>query len=255
MLLQTSPVICRIVFTALLYCGLAIPSADARLWSSADGKRSIEAEFVRLTETAVIVKTPEGSERSLPLNALTPEDQAEARVLQDKAEGFGPPDRPELPDDHGPVELLVLGTHICCDKAKEDFVKAAGSAGVSAEIVDRLAQGVLKARSSMDAQKAVDALVNAGFHGDIVSKSGDTDVQFYITKSRPEKVSSAKFAFANPVCCESAAAKISVAAKGVSGVESAEVAEGAYDLTVTGSFDPEDVLSVLRSYGFTATRR
>ena len=241
-----------VFFVAL---SLSLSAANARTWTSAKSGKTLEADFVALTDTAVVVKTADGTKRTLPLDSLIADDLVAAKKLQDVADGFGEETRPELPDDDGPVELIVRGIHLCCDKAKDQFIKAAGSAGSVAKIDDRLSLATVTAPSSADAQKAVDAVMEAGFYGDVSAKNGDTDVKFYGGVVRPSTVEKASFALPNQVSCELSVTTLNDAIQEVSGVKDGEVSLGSYDFTVTGKFDPGEVIESLRSYGYNATQK
>ena len=241
------------VFLAVL--SLSLASANARAWTSAKSGKTLEAEFVELTDSAVVVKAADGKKRKLPLDSLIPEDLVEAKKLQDALEGYGEEERPELPDDDGPIEFVVRGFHLCCDKAKDQFVKAAGSAGAVATINDRLAQGTVTASSSANGQKAIDAIMKAGFFGDVSAKGGSTKVKFYEGTPRPSTVEKATFALPNPVACEKSVSTLNDAIGEVSGVKGGKVSLGSYDFTVTGEFDPTQVIESLRAYGYNATQK
>ncbi|MDB4673818.1 hypothetical protein OAF27_03280 [Verrucomicrobiales bacterium] len=239
------------VFFVALSISLAV--ANARTWTSAKSGKTLEADFVELTDSAVVVKMADGTKRTLPLDSLIADDLAEAKKLQDAAEGYGEEERPELPDDDGPIELVVLGFHLCCEKAKDQFVKAAGSAGTVAKIDERLSLAKITAQSSADGQKAIDAIMKAGFFGDVSAKGGSTDVKFYAAEMRPSTVEKASFALPNPIGCEESVATLNNAIEEVSGVKEGKVNLGSYDFTVTGEFDPAEVIQSLRSYGYNAT--
>src|SRR5262245_15058482 len=61
---------------AVTCAAMLVATADARKWTSADGKFSVDAEFVSATEANVIVRRADGREIKVPRNRLSPEDQA-----------------------------------------------------------------------------------------------------------------------------------------------------------------------------------
>lgn len=240
---------------SIIALSLSIAAANAHTWTSAQSGKTLEADFVKLTETAVIVKIADGAERTLPLDSLIEEDRIKATQLQDKADGFGEEERPELPDDDGPIELLIQGFHICCSTAEEEFTKAVGSAGSVAKINKRLSQATLTASSSAAAQKAIDTLVKAGFHGDLSARQGSTDVKFYTAMVRPSIIKKASFALPKQVCCERAASTLNSAILDTSGVKDGKVSVGSYDFTATGEFDPDEIITLIRAFGYSVTRK
>jgi hypothetical protein len=66
----------RYLCLMLLVCFVLPLAAVAREWTSSNGKFKVEAEFVAVKNGKVVLEKPDGSFVSVPLDKLSPEDQA-----------------------------------------------------------------------------------------------------------------------------------------------------------------------------------
>ena len=88
-------------------------SLDARIWTDSTGKYRIEAEFVQLEGETVHLRRPDGQSIAIPLERLSPADQAYARqqaapAAEDAAAEPPPsPSEPAVAGDGGDLDDLV----------------------------------------------------------------------------------------------------------------------------------------------------
>jgi copper chaperone CopZ len=134
-------------------------------------------------------------------------------------------------------------THLCCGSCVKDAKKAVESvSGAKAEIDQKADKIVIIAPKDEDAQKAVDALVAAGFYGTVSSGTIKDDA------GAPDgKVKSLSVTTHN--CCKKCTTAIDKVIKSVPGA--AGEAEAKKDtFTVTGDFDAAALVKAFNDAGF-----
>jgi copper chaperone CopZ len=143
------------------------------------------------------------------------------------------------------VELK--GTHLCCGacvKAVNDTLK--GIEGVTGKCDQKAKTVTITAKDDATAQKAIDALVEAGFSGttnsDKVKVKDDSGV-------KAGKVKSLTVTGVHN-CCGQCTAAIKNTLKKVDGVKGDTVKAKADTFEVTGDFDAEKVVKALNDAGF-----
>ncbi|HEX7902005.1 MAG TPA: cation transporter [Planctomycetota bacterium] len=152
-----------------------------------------------------------------------------------------------LAEPDSKVELK--GLHLCCGGCEGAAVKALEGTGAKNVMADKGA-GTLTfmVKDVKAAQKAFDALGNAGFHAETgvpnLPMKDDSGV-------KPGKVKSLKLSGIHN-CCGGCAKPIKEAAMKVEGVSGVEIAEKATTLTVNGDFDGAAVIKALNAAGYHA---
>jgi copper chaperone CopZ len=144
------------------------------------------------------------------------------------------------------VTVQLTDVHLCCNSCVKGVDKAVGAvAGVTAKS-DRDAETVtLTAPDKATAQKAVNALVAAGYFG--VSKDADIKVDA-ATGAKDGKVSSLTVNGVH-LCCNKCVKVVNEALKDVPGVKANTAAKEAASFEVTGEFKPTDVFNALHQAG------
>jgi len=144
--------------------------------------------------------------------------------------------------------VKLTDVHLCCqscvkgvDKAvaKVDGVKATSS------MDDKTVS--LTAADSATLQKAVDALVAAGYYG----KSSDAAIKVSAdTGAKDQKVQSLKVADTH-LCCASCVKAVNKALGSVSGVTGNTAVKGATEFTINGDFNEKQAMDALQNAGLT----
>jgi copper chaperone CopZ len=145
------------------------------------------------------------------------------------------------------VELK--GTHLCCGacvRAVNDTLK--GIEGVTGKCDQKAKTVTITAKDDAAAQKAVDALAAAGFHGttnsDTVKVKDDSGV-------KAGKVKTLTLTNVHN-CCGACTSAIKNTVKKVDGVTGDTLKAKADTFDVTGEFDAEAVVKALNAAGFHA---
>jgi periplasmic mercuric ion binding protein len=144
------------------------------------------------------------------------------------------------------TKVELKQTHVCCQNCVKSVAAVLAKAGVkgSANQDDHSIQ--FTAADEKTAQKTLDALTAAGFHGVVESETlkvkDDSGVKAGKVKSLSLK--------GVHNCCGSCNAAIKAAIKKVPGVESEDVKPRAEKFTVTGDFDAEALVKALNDAGF-----
>lgn len=141
--------------------------------------------------------------------------------------------------------VTLSGVHNCCKKCTEGLNKAVAKApGVTAKIDKSTV--ALTAGSAEDLQKAVDAIVAAGYTG-----TSDSDkVKVNAATAADEKVTSLTVTGVH-LCCGKCVTAADKAVKSVAGVKSDTAAKGAESFKVEGDFNAKEVMAALDKAGFT----
>lgn len=142
-------------------------------------------------------------------------------------------------------KVTLSGVHNCCGGCTATINKAVGSvAGVTCAVAaDKVS---LSAANAGDLQKAVDALVAAGYTG----TSDNAAVKVNAGSGPDEKVSSLTVTGAH-MCCGGCVAAADKAIKSVPGVKSHDITAGAASFKVEGEFNAKALMEALAKAGFT----
>lgn len=143
--------------------------------------------------------------------------------------------------------VTLSGMHICCGSCVEGINDTVGKvSGVTANPSEDTKTVVLTAADKPTLQKAVDALVAAGFYG----TSSDSGI----------KVSEVSGATATPVqslqitgvhlCCGKCVKQLDAVVTKVPGVTGCDASPNAAVFTVSGNFKPTDVFTAMNGAGF-----
>jgi copper chaperone CopZ len=142
-------------------------------------------------------------------------------------------------------KVTLSGVHNCCKKCTEGLNKAVATApGVTAKIDKSTV--ALTGGSTEDLQKAVDAIVAAGYTG----TSDNDKVKVNAGEGADEKVTSLTVSGTH-LCCGKCVTATDKAVKSVAGVKSDTAAKGAESFKVEGDFNAKEVMAALDKAGFT----
>lgn len=144
--------------------------------------------------------------------------------------------------------VTLSDVHLCCSSCVKDAQKAVSSVTGSSAAADKDAQTVTVTASDEDtAQKAVDALVGAGFYG----KPSDPAIHL-IQSSVPAGTVSSLTVNDVHLCCNGCVKAVNKAVAAVSGVTGTTAAKDADSFQITGNFDAKAAIDALNAAGFPA---
>jgi copper chaperone CopZ len=145
-------------------------------------------------------------------------------------------------------KVTLSGVHLCCDNCVNGVTTALKPVtGVSATCDKAASTVALTAADKDTLQKAVDALIAAGYYG----KSSDAAVKISTTTGAPEgKVKTLDIAGVH-LCCNSCVTAVKGVLAKVDGVKTDTVKTRATSFTVTGDFDAKSVFTELQKAGLT----
>jgi copper chaperone CopZ len=145
------------------------------------------------------------------------------------------------------TKVELKGVHLCCGACEKGVTTALkGLDGVS-QVADRKTKTVtLTAADDAAAQKAIDALAAAGYHGDIASKAVTIKSETNVPAGKVKKLSLTNL----HNCCGACGKAIQKAVKSVAGVTGDTVKPKQADFEVTGDFEAAEVVKALNSAGF-----
>jgi copper chaperone CopZ len=146
------------------------------------------------------------------------------------------------------VTVQLTDVHLCCPscvkgvgKAMTDIAGATAKADQDSETV------TITAADQATAQKAVNALIAAGYFG----KSSDVGIKVDATTGATDaKVHSLAVNDVH-LCCKKCVTVVNDAIKGIPGVTGNTAAKDAKTFQVTGDFKPTDVFKALQDAGLT----
>lgn len=146
------------------------------------------------------------------------------------------------------VTATINNVHLCCDKCVHVAQKVVSSVDGATAACDTGAHTVtITAPDTATAQKAADALVQAGFFGD------STDVKINAnTGAKGEKVQSLTVEGVH-LCCPKCVKTVNESLMYVPGVTGNNAQKGATEFVVTGNFNDADVFAALQKVGLTGT--
>ncbi|MDR3633559.1 MAG: hypothetical protein P4L84_06965 [Isosphaeraceae bacterium] len=145
------------------------------------------------------------------------------------------------------TKVEIKGVHLCCGAC----VKGVGTAlkgidGIKPACDREKGTVTITATDDATAQKALDALAAAGYHGD----TGNKDLAIKAETNVPKgKVQSLSLTNAHN-CCQSCCKAIKSSVKKVDGVAGDTAKPKTADFQVTGDFDAAEVVKALNDAGF-----
>ena len=145
------------------------------------------------------------------------------------------------------TKVEVKGVHLCCGACVKGVGKALkGVEGVKGACDREAGTVTITADDDAAAQKAVEALAAAGYHGSLETKAVHFPHDSGATKG---KVSSLTLTGAHN-CCQSCCKAIKNAVKDVKGVTGDTAKPKSATFEVTGDFEAHDVIRALHKAGF-----
>ena len=146
------------------------------------------------------------------------------------------------------VTVTISKVHLCCDNCVKGAKKATESVSGATVTPDRTARTiVITAADTATAQKAVDALVKAGYYGECADAGIKIKSE---TGAKGEKVQTLKVQSVH-LCCAKCAKAVHDALAAVPGVTGDTAAKDAETFNVTGNFKDSDVFAALQKAGLT----
>ena len=144
--------------------------------------------------------------------------------------------------------VKITGVHLCCKSCVKGVEKAVGTVSGATSASDADASTVtITAADATTAQKAVDALVAAGYFG----KSEDAAIKVSAaTGAKDAKVSSLTISGVH-LCCPKCVKAVNAALADVKGVESNTAVKNATSFDIKGDFNPTEVFAALQKAGLT----
>jgi copper chaperone CopZ len=140
----------------------------------------------------------------------------------------------------------VSDLHNCCGACKKAITKAVTDAGALPDVANGGDSLVIKASDAATAQKALDNLAAAGFHG---TAKGD-GVKMPNDSGAPAGKATRLEVRGAHNCCRGCSQALLEACKEVGGVESAAVSPKMRSFTVEGNFDAQTLVKALNDAGF-----
>jgi copper chaperone CopZ len=146
------------------------------------------------------------------------------------------------------VTVTLSKTHMCCDKCVKAAQKTVAMVDGCSAVADKTEHTVvITAPDGATAQKAMDALVKAGFYGECKDESCKVTSD---TGAKGEQVKTLKIKDIH-LCCPSCVKAVNKALADVSGVTGNTATKGAESFEVTGDFKDSDVFAALQKAGLT----
>ena len=146
------------------------------------------------------------------------------------------------------VHAKISDVHLCCQGCINGVQKAVARVeGAKAEIDQDAGTVTLAAPDAATAQKAADALVEAGYFG----TSNDSAVKLStVCGAKGEKVQSLKIEGVH-LCCGKCVKAVDRAVKSVAGAKEHTAVKGAKTFEVTGDFNDQELFTALQKQGLT----
>jgi copper chaperone CopZ len=145
------------------------------------------------------------------------------------------------------TSVKLSQVHLCCGGCLKAVEKAVSTVPGASVVSDKDAGTVsITAPDQATAQKAVDALVGAGYFG----KSSNQDIKVKDKSgAKKGKLQTLKVTGVH-LCCGHCVSSVNDALSKVSGVKANTAAKGADSFDVTGDFKAKDVFKALNKAGF-----
>ena len=144
-------------------------------------------------------------------------------------------------------KVEIKGVHLCCGACEKGVVTALKGLDGVTQVSDRKSKTVtLTASNDEAAQKAIDALAAAGYHGDIESSTLSIKKETNVPAGKVKSLSLTNL----HNCCGACGKAIKGAVKTVAGVSGDTVKPKEADFDVTGDFDAAELVKALNAAGF-----
>jgi copper chaperone CopZ len=146
------------------------------------------------------------------------------------------------------VTVTMSDVHMCCGSCVKGAQKTVATVDGATGVADQTNRTVvITAPDLATAQKAVDALIKAGFYG----KTKDEGIMIVSeTGAKGEKVQTLKVKGVH-LCCPKCVKAVNKALADVPGVTGNTATKGAESFEVTGDFKDSDVFAALQKAGLT----
>jgi copper chaperone CopZ len=143
--------------------------------------------------------------------------------------------------------VTLSDVHVCCKGCVDDANDAVQPSGATANIDRKKHEIKISAADQATAQKAVDALVSAGFYG----KPSDSAIHLADTSAPSGEVHGLKVSGVH-LCCKSCVKAVNGAVAKVSGVTGTTAQKDSDSFEIQGDFNAQDVIAALHAAGFSA---
>jgi copper chaperone CopZ len=144
--------------------------------------------------------------------------------------------------------VTLSNVHLCCDGCVKDAKEAVGDVSGASVAADQAAKSVvITASDQATAQKAVNALIEAGFYG----QASDPAITVAQTSGPDAEVKSLKLSGVH-LCCKHCVKDLNAAVSKVKGVAGTTASTEADSFEITGDFNSKDVIAALHAAGFSA---
>jgi copper chaperone CopZ len=149
---------------------------------------------------------------------------------------------------HADVTVTMSKVHMCCGSCVKGAQKTVATVEGATGVADQTNRTVvITAPDIATAQKAVDALIKAGFYGE----SKDEGIKIATeTGAKGEKVQTLKIKGVH-LCCPKCVKAVGKALEDVPGVTGNTAVKNAESFDVTGDFKDSDVFDALQKAGLT----
>jgi copper chaperone CopZ len=134
--------------------------------------------------------------------------------------------------------VTVNNIHNCCGSCEKAITKAVTSVK-GATVTTTKTSATITAKNKADADKAVDALVAAGFYGEGAQ-----------AQTAPDKKVTSATVSGTHLCCGKCIKGIDEAVKNTPGATSHDATKGAKSFKVTGDFNLKDLVAALNKAGY-----
>ena len=146
------------------------------------------------------------------------------------------------------VSVQLSNVHICCDSCVKGVAKAvAPVTGITAVASKDDETVTITAPDQATAQKAVDALITAGYFG----TSNNPAIKVAATTGASDAKVQSLMVDGVHLCCKKCVTAVNNAVSKVPGVKTSGATKDAASFEVTGDFKPADVFNNLQEAGLT----
>lgn len=146
------------------------------------------------------------------------------------------------------TKTTLSNVHLCCKACVTGVTKAAGKvSGVTATCDAKAGTVELSGADAASVQKAVDAIVAAGYFG----TSSDAAIKVKDTSGAKDTKVSTLTVNNVHLCCGKCVTAVDKAVKSVKGVSGHTAEKGSKSFTVTGDFNAKEVFAALQKEGLT----
>jgi copper chaperone CopZ len=144
--------------------------------------------------------------------------------------------------------LTLSNVHLCCNSCVKDANAAVTPAMGASAAADKASRTIkITASSQASAQKAVDALVAAGFYGE----PSDPKIQMGAVTAPDAHVHSLKVSGVH-LCCNKCVSTVNKTVAKVPGVKGTTASKDADSYEITGDFNAREAVNALTAAGFAA---